>query len=176
MIPTQASWSETPHGSGARIDPAYRPVREKETKMSKVEDAVDCFRKGFNCAQAVLSVYGTSPELGRKTALKIATPFGAGMARMGQTCGAVTGAFMSIGMKHGRFSRADEASRDRTYELVHEFVRRFTAKHGTVVCKDLIGYDVSIPEQLKKAEDEGVFREICPRFVQDAAEILEELL
>lgn len=144
--------------------------------MNKVQEAVDCFRKGFNCAQAVLSAYGTSPELGRKAALKIATPFGAGMARMGKTCGAVTGAFMAIGMKHGRFARGDVAARDRTYELMHEFVDRFTAKHGTIVCKELIGYDVAVPEQLKKAEDEGVFCDICPGFVQDAAELLEELL
>lgn len=144
--------------------------------MSKVQEALDCFERGFNCAQAVLSVYGTSPELGRKTALRIATPFGAGMARMAKTCGAVTGAFMVIGLAHGRFKRDDYAARDHTYELVHEFVRRFTARNGSIVCRDLLGCDVSTPEGLKRAEEEHLVEEKCPDYVRYAAELLEELL
>ncbi len=144
--------------------------------MSDVQRAVSCFKKGFNCAQAVLSTYASSPELGRRAALKLATPFGAGIARMGQTCGAVTGAFMAIGLRHGRWRRDDEESKERTYSLVKAFVDRFESRNGSIVCKELIDCDLSTPEGLRHAEEQDVFHEVCPKFVQDAAEILEQLL
>ena len=67
--------------------------------MSKAEVAVDCFEEGFNCSQAVVSAF--APELGldRETALRVAAAFGGGMGRTGETCGAVSGALMVIGMQ-----------------------------------------------------------------------------
>ena len=68
---------------------------------AKSEQAVRKFGKGFNCSQAVLSVYAEEFGLCRETALKIACGFGGGMGRMALTCGVVTGAFMVIGLKYG---------------------------------------------------------------------------
>jgi C_GCAxxG_C_C family probable redox protein len=144
--------------------------------MSDVERAVSCFKNGFNCAQAVLSTYGPSPEFGRKAALRLATPFGAGMARMGDTCGAVMGAFMVIGLKHGKARRDDDDAKEKTYELVHAFVEEFRSRNTSIVCRELVGFDVSTPNGLKRAEEEQVFETLCPNLVQDAAEILEEIL
>jgi len=109
-------------------------------------------------------------------ALKIACGFGAGIGRMGRTCGAVTGALMVIGLKHGQVDLADEESQQRTYTLVKEFVDRFTALHGSIECKELIGYDLSDSGELKLARESGVFKNKCSSFVYDSARILEDVL
>ena len=95
---------------------------------------------------------------------------------MGETCGAVTGAFMVIGMKHGMARKGDDKERDTTYKLVERFVREFNARNATVICRELLGCDISTSEGMKKIKKENLFRTRCPKFVQDAAEILEEML
>ncbi|MCX5867616.1 MAG: C-GCAxxG-C-C family protein [Proteobacteria bacterium] len=138
--------------------------------------AVARFQEGFSCSQAVFSVFAEKFGLDREIALKVAGAFGGGMARMGETCGAVTGALMVIGLKHGKFRVEDEEARERTYKLVGEFVKRFKAANGSTVCKELLGFNLSVPEEARAAKEKGLFKTICPRLVRDAAEILEEML
>lgn len=144
--------------------------------MSKAEEAEKQFKKGFSCAPAVLSAYSEQFGLEKELALRIACGFGGGIGRMGRTCGAVTGAVMVIGLKHGQANVADEESRRKTHKLVKEFVDRFTALHGSVECRELIGCDLSSPAGLKKARESGVFENKCHGFVYDAAHILEDVL
>ncbi|UCD22267.1 MAG: C_GCAxxG_C_C family protein [Chloroflexota bacterium] len=144
--------------------------------MSKAEEAKKQFEKGFHCAPAILSTYSEQFGLDKALALKIACGFGAGIGRMGRTCGAVTGALMVIGLKHGQVNLADQESSQRTYTLVREFINRFTTTHGSIECKELIGYDLSDSSELSLARDSGVFQKKCPGFVYDAACILEDVL
>jgi C_GCAxxG_C_C family probable redox protein len=148
----------------------------KERELSKAEEAKKQFEKGFHCAPAVLSTYSEGLGLEKALALKIACGFGAGIGRMGRTCGAVTGALMVIGLKHGQVNLADQESQQKTYKLVNKFVDRFKALHGSIECKELIGYDLSDPGELKSARESGVFRNECPSFVYDSALILEDVL
>jgi C_GCAxxG_C_C family probable redox protein len=144
--------------------------------MSTIEEAVACFKEGFVCSQAVLSVYSAQFGLDHDTALKIADGFGGGMARMGETCGAVTGAFMVIGLKHGRIAVEDTRAHETTYDLMGEFVRRFRSRNGSIVCRELLGCDIGSPEGLQSARQQNLFVTVCPGYVRDAAEILEEIL
>jgi C_GCAxxG_C_C family probable redox protein len=144
--------------------------------LSRAEEAKKQFEKGFHCAPAVLSTYSEQFGLEKALALKIACGFGAGIGRMGRTCGAVTGALMVIGLKHGQVNLADEESSQRTYTLVKEFIDRFTALHGSIECKELIGYDLSDSNGLSLARDIGVFQNKCPGFVYDSECILEDVL
>ncbi len=134
-----------------------------------------CFKKGINCTQAVASTYGGQFGLDKETALRLAAAFGSGMG-MGETCGAVTGALMVIGLKHAKVSGNRLLSKDRTEEVAQEFTERFKARHGTVVCRELLGCDVTTSEGLKTAKQEKHFKKRCPEYVKDAAEILEEML
>jgi len=61
--------------------------------MNRIEQSVERFRAGHTCSQAVFSVYGSVLGLNEETALRIACPFGGGMGRRAEVCGAVTGAF-----------------------------------------------------------------------------------
>ena len=144
--------------------------------MSRAEEAKKQFEKGFLCAPAVLLTYSEQLGLEKALALKIACGFGAGIGRMGRTCGAVTGAVMVIGLKHGQVNLADAESREKTYTLIKEFVDRFTVLHGSIECRELIGYDLSNSSDLKSARESGVFQNKCPSFVYDSARILEDVL
>jgi C_GCAxxG_C_C family probable redox protein len=168
-----------------RIEEASPEEREGMGVFSKKQDpdsitsdevkkTLACFKEGFNCTQAMLSTYGTQFGLDRENAVKIARAFGSGMG-MGETCGAVTGALMVIGLKHARL-KSSLFSKDRTEDIAREFVARFKARNGTTVCRELLGCDVSSFEGLKAAKKEKHFKKRCPKFVQDAAEILEDIL
>ena len=144
-------------------------------KSEEVNQTLACFKEGFNCTQAMLSTYGPQFGLDRESAVRIARAFGSGMG-MGETCGAVTGALMVIGLKHAGLKVRSLFSKDRTEDIAREFVVRFKARNGTTVCRELLGCDVSSFEGLKTAKKEKHFKKRCPKFVQDAAEILEEIL
>ena len=143
--------------------------------MNKIERAVSCFEEGFSCAQAMLSTYGPQFGLERELALKVSGAFGGGMARMGETCGAVTGALMVIGLRYGKTKADDEQAKEKAYSLVKEFVDQFKARNGSITCKELLGCDINVPEERLVAKEQGLFDTLCPRFVQDAAEIIEQL-
>lgn len=142
----------------------------------RIKSALEYFQEGFSCSQAVLAAYSEELGLDKDTALKIAQPFGGGIAQMGEICGAVTGAFMVIGLKWGRTKADDVAAKNKTYDCMREFMRRFRSIHPSLICKDLLGFDLSSPIEHKKAEESGAFESLCPGLVQTAAEIVEDLL
>jgi C_GCAxxG_C_C family probable redox protein len=145
-------------------------------KESRVEEVAKTHGEGFSCAQALLAVYGPKLGVDRETALRIAGGFGGGMGRMAGTCGAVTGAYMVIGLVHGMTKKGDLQQKERSYEYIRKFADKFKGRNGTLVCRELMGVDVSTPEGFAESKEKNIARTVCPKFVRDAAEILEELL
>jgi C_GCAxxG_C_C family probable redox protein len=144
--------------------------------MNKIDRAVARFGEGLSCTQAVLSTYCSEFGLSRDIALRVACGFGGGMGRMGKTCGAVTGAFLVLGLKYGGTDATDNDKEEKTYALVREFTNEFKLRNGHIGCNELLGYDISTPEGRKEAQEKGLFSTLCPKLVRDAAEILEQLL
>lgn len=144
--------------------------------MEKVDLAVSCYLEDFTCGQAILSTYGPQFGLNRVVALKLTTAFGGGIARLGEICGAVNGALMVIGLKHGRSEIEDIKSKEKTYKLAREFIKRFRTKNGSFVCKDLLNCDINTIDGRKYALDNNLFTTVCPSFVKTSAEILEQIL
>jgi C_GCAxxG_C_C family probable redox protein len=144
--------------------------------MSKSSFAVSTFNKGFNCAQAVLLSYNRNFNLTEEKVLKIACGFGAGMGGVADTCGAVSGALMVIGLTYGRFKIEDLDSKEKTYAKVKEFINKFTEKHDSIKCRDLLPYDISTEAGSQKAKEKGVFKKECPKFIESAIQILEDIL
>jgi C_GCAxxG_C_C family probable redox protein len=137
------------------------------------ETAVSLFQSNFNCAQSVLAAFAPRLGLEQARALKLASPFGGGVARRGQVCGTLTGALMVLGLVQG----ADTpAGKEDAYRLGQEFLQRFESKHGTILCRDLLGFDISTPEGRRQAQEKGLFTSLCPLFVRDAAEIVQAML
>ncbi len=129
----------------------------------------------MNCSQAILIALGEPLGVDRRTAVGIASAFGGGMACTGQTCGAVTGGLMVIGL-HCRKARWFASRRaSLAYALGRDFLREFEAREGSTQCKQLLeaaGVEGS-PEQAMASE---VYRTHCQKLVHDAAEILGRLL
>jgi C_GCAxxG_C_C family probable redox protein len=140
------------------------------------EKAVSCF-ENFNCAQSVIATCGPELGLDRESALRVAGGLGGGMGRLGEVCGAVTGAFLVIGLKHGKSSPEDDESetKEKAYALVYEFADRFRARNGAILCRELLGCDISTPDGRAQAKEKGLFSDLCPKLVGDAVEILEQM-
>ncbi len=144
--------------------------------MNKAEKAVALFKEGFSCSQAVFSAFSDNFGIDRNTALKISQPFGGGMAHLGEACGAVTGAFMLIGLKYGRTKADDLEARDRTYAKMRQFADRFKALHCSIQCRCLLGLDLGTEEGMRLAKEKNLFQTICVKYVQDAALIVQEFI
>ncbi|MCL2625975.1 MAG: C-GCAxxG-C-C family protein [Cystobacterineae bacterium] len=142
-------------------------------KKSKVNEAVACFKSGFNCSQAILSTYSEALGLDEKTALKIACGLGAGMGRRQETCGAVSAAYLLIGLKYGNTSKEDSHEREESYAWVRKFAALFEERNKTTHCFELLGVDLTKGD--KQIASERV-KELCPKLVQDAAEIIEQII
>jgi C_GCAxxG_C_C family probable redox protein len=144
--------------------------------MTNVEHALEYFDGGFSCAQSTCAscskMVGLQPEI----ALRVSGAFGGGIARMGETCGVVNGALMLIGFKYGMTKPGDQDAKLKTYEIANEFVTKFKARHQYLKCKELLGCDISTPEGAKYAKEHNIQAELCPKFIQDAIEIMESIL
>ncbi len=143
----------------------------------KREEKAEAFFKGKAlCSQAILTTYSEKYGLDFEIAMKLASPFGGGICSRGETCGAVTGSLMVLGLIFGPGSDEDEKSFEFIKNLGVEFIDRFRDRFNETHCKELIGYDLSDPRQYAEAEQLRVFKEVCPNFVRVAAEILEEMI
>ena len=82
---------------------------------------------------------------------------------------------MVLGLRYGRNS-PDQAAKARIYAQIQEFADRFNARNASLTCKGLLGVDISTPEGHELARKKQLFTTTCPRFVRDAAEVLEEMM
>ena len=144
--------------------------------MTKADEALACFKKGFTCSSAVFSAFSDDLGLDTTTALKIGCGFGAGISKTGNICGAVSGAIMVIGLKYGKTTSGDDAATENTRALARQFIQEFAAKNGSVNCTELLGYNLRDPAEYEKAREKKLFTTKCPELVRDAAAILEKKL
>jgi C_GCAxxG_C_C family probable redox protein len=138
------------------------------------EKAVKHFLDGYNCAQSVLLTIFEHWNIRNDLVPKIATGFGGGMGRCGSVCGALVGGVMAIGVKYG----TDEPSlekRLKAYGLANELYKKFEKQHGSVLCRELIGYNLSNPKELRRAQQSKVFEKKCTIFVRTVIGNLMEL-
>ncbi len=142
--------------------------------MDKVQEAVSAFQAGFNCSQAIAGTYGPEYGLSPLDSLKVSCGFGGGMRR-GDTCGAVSGALMVIGLRYGPKNVTETSAKNDVYSKVTEFFLRFESRCGYINCRDLLGCDISTDEGMKQARENDLFKTVCPRMIHTAAEILEEM-
>lgn len=143
--------------------------------MTNTERALELFAQQFNCAQAVLAALGPAEGLAEPDSLRIAAPFGGGIGRLGETCGAVTGAIMAIGLRYGGTAASDPEAKAALYQRVRDLVTRFKARHGSIICRDLLACDLSTPEGWQQAVARDTHHTVCPAFVRSAVEIAAEL-
>ena len=138
-----------------------------------VEIASAYSSRGFNCAQSVFTAFAVGYGLDEATAFKLASMLGGGLSRHGEVCGAVSGALLALGLALG--SDRPEG-KEQSYRLGDDFLKRFQHIHGTLLCRELINFDLHTPEGLELARASGALKTRCPVFVRDAADIVAAML
>ena len=144
--------------------------------MKKSDIAIKHFDNHLSCAQSVLLTFAEELGLDEETAIRLSEGFGGGMAGLGKTCGAVSAAYMVLGLKYGRDKRDDLEAKAVTNAKVQEFTRRFKEKFEFDLCLDLLGgYEIFTDELKAKAREQGAFSN-CSDYVATAAELLEDIM
>lgn len=147
---------------------------------SRVENAVENFKSGCNCSQAVLLAYADLIGLDEKTAMLIASGLGGGVGRMREVCGAVNAAAIVTGMKVGSLDPNDRQAKKHTYETVQKVAEEFKKTNRSVICRELLGLN----KEAEKAEtaapsertQEYYKKRPCADIVADAARALETVV
>jgi len=143
--------------------------------MTRIELALNYFEDKFHCSQAVLAAYADEFGLTEEQALKLGACFGSGV-RKGEICGACSGALMVLGLKYGQASKEDIESRLKTNEVTDLFLYKFASENGSYICRDLLGCDLGTKEGIQYAMKHNLFTEFCPKMVEFAMKILEEMM
>ena len=143
--------------------------------MEHVNKALDLFESKFNCAQAVFASFSQELGLDEKQALKIGGCFGSGM-RKGEVCGACTGALMVLGLKYGQSEVGDRESKLKSDDLCVRFLEKFESLNGSYICNELLNCDIRTKEGVEYAVKNNLFTEFCPKMVESATLIVEDLI
>ena len=146
--------------------------------MSKIigEQTIETFRSGLNCSQAVLTAYADKLNFDNDLALSVSCGFGGGMGRLQETCGAVTGSFMVLGVHTCKIHTDNKTRKEETYKLVQEFSRQFKHINGTTDCIDLLQCDLKTEEGNRIAKEKNLFGTVCEKCISDSIAIIEELI
>lgn len=139
------------------------------------EEIRELFVQGIDCSQVVAGTFAEDLGMSEETMRKVSACFGGGMM-CGETCGAVTGALMVIGMKYGHSKEGDLRQKDIMMKKTAEFKTLFAEKRTSCLCRDLLGEDISKPGVLEKVIEQGTLLSFCPGVVEDAIEVLEKIL
>ena len=143
--------------------------------MSKAEAAIDFFQNGNNCAQSVLAAYAADYDLSKDKALQAAVGFGAGMGRLQDVCGAISGAIIVLGLS-SEFKEGDGRSKiNEVYAKVHRLIDEFTKEKGTIKCRDLLSCNLASEEGQKYFKEHNL-REGCWEYVRFCCEFLDKVL
>lgn len=144
--------------------------------MTHKEKAEKLLNQQYHCSQALFGAFAEDLGLDLKTAFKISTCFGGGM-RQGGTCGCITASLLVLGMALGFYDSQDRELEAYGNKKTEEFVRRFTEKmDGEVNCRDILGKDITKPEDVAIIRKEGLILQKCPRAINISIDILEDML
>lgn len=146
------------------------------TSTTLPDSAAAKLMSGYNCAQAVLFASAERLHLDPEIAHRIACGFGAGMGREEEVCGAVTGAIMAIGLRHGRGQNEGKERTEETYRRTRQLMDAFRQRHGSVVCRDLIRCNLLTPEGQEYYKKNDLLHGTCEKCVRTAAELVGEHL
>ena len=139
------------------------------------EEIKNLFMQGIDCSQVVTGAFAEKMGMTEEQARKVSSCFGGGMM-CGETCGAVTGALMVIGMVYGHSREGDQSQKEIMAAKTGEFKKLFGEKYSSCICRELLGHDISKPGEMEKVLEKGLMFDFCPRVVEDTIDILQKIL
>ena len=145
--------------------------------MTRRETAIANFKKGYNCAQAIVLAFEDMLPIDKELLSKMASSFGGGMGRLREVCGSVCGMFMIAGLLYGYDEPETGGKKAEHYARIQELARRFEEKHGSIVCRELLGMSNHREDPTPEARTKEYYeKRPCPEIIGDAAELLEQFI
>jgi len=143
---------------------------------SQAQRAVELFSQNYNCAQSVYAACAIGKGLSETQRLALAAPFGGGVARQGEICGALTGALLALGEAEGGAMAADPvAGRDALYVRARQLTEAFREAHGAILCRELTGCSLDTEAGQRSFKERGLHQNLCTKLVAFAAEQVERM-
>ena len=144
----------------------------------RTEKAVELFKSGFNCSQAVFAAFAEDFGMDEETALKVSAGLGGGVGRAREVCGTVTGAALVAGMKYGATDGADAEGKKKCYEVVQQLIEEFKKENPSIVCRELLGLnETNHTNPVPEARTDGYYKKRpCVQLVEDSARAVEKII
>lgn len=139
----------------------------------RAEKAKELFETGYNCAQSVATAFSDLIPLDETLLLRAASPFGGGVGRLREVCGAVSGMVLVAGFLYGYDDPSEKGVKAEHYAVVRELCEQFRTRHGSIICKDILGGNPQVGGDPSERTPAFYGTRPCLRCVFDAAEILE---
>jgi len=141
----------------------------------KLTIAIDAFYKGNNCAQSVVKAYVDELEFDEQLALDMALGFGGGMGKMQKACGAVTGAYMVIGIYNSRVIDDKAQRKEDTPPMIQSFRKAFCQRHQTDQCVHLLGCDIRTEAGQQIFKENNLKEKVCSKCIESSIKILDDM-
>jgi len=149
---------------------------ETDKENEKLMQARKIFESGYNCCQAVFTPFAVEIGLTEEASLKISSGFGGGMSYNGETCGAVVGAHLAIGLLNNQNNPFNTEAKEKVKNQIQQFRESFNLKHGTCICSELLGANPKNADELEYLRQNNIFKQKCPGYVDDTVKMLNDLL
>ncbi len=135
------------------------------------------FKEGYNCSQSVFMAFSEEYNMDLDMALKISSSFGAGMGRLREVCGAVTGMFMVAGMIYGYADPNDHTAKTEHYKRIQYLAKEFDDKNHSIICRELLGLDKGKDSPVPELRTTEYYeKRPCIELVGMAADIMEKYI
>ena len=146
-------------------------------KSIYAKKAMDLFKEGYNCSQAVFLAFEDKYNIDRTTALKLSSSLGGGMGRLREVCGAVSGMFLVAGVLYGYDDPKDYDKKTDHYARIQQLAKEFETQNGSIICRELLGLGTEkegpTPD---RRTDEYYKKRPCAELVGIAAAIMEQYI
>ena len=133
-------------------------VSHQNLKNNHSDMAMDLFRQGYNCSQAVLLAFSDECGLDFEMAARLSSSFGAGMGRLREVCGAVTGMFMVAGLLYGYSDPQDQVVKTTHYQRIQDLAKQFEDKNQSIICRELLGLEAGKDSPVPERRTEAYYR------------------
>ena len=143
--------------------------------MNHIDLAVAAFLEGYNCAQAVAVAFSDLTGLDKDLSARLASPFGGGMGRMREVCGAVSGMLLVAGILYGYDDPKATTAKRELYAQVQTMAGQFRKEMGSIICRDLLKNPPADPNPSPRTPEYYHSRP-CARMVEAAARILDNYI
>lgn len=151
-------------------------LRRHFVSLSRSQRALELFSQSYNCAQSVFAACAAN-GLSEAQRLALAAPFGGGIARQGEICGALTGALLALGEAAGEAMAADPvAGRNALYERAQQLTADFRSAHGSILCRELTGCILNTEDGQRSYKERGLHQNLCHNIVASTAELADKTL